>query len=385
MATKKILMIIGQYYPIAGGAERECQKLSRRLAQEGMKVSVLTQYCKGIPDDEVIDGIHVYRKMRGWHLFEYTYMLSVFWFLLRHIGKYDVIQCFGLYLFIPPVALIRCLFGKRAIARIEGPGDSGDFKRIKKLRCGNLILSSAKVFDRIVAISDEICREIKAHGIPDQSVIRIPNSVDVAHFQPGRNGRGRGGGNICFIGRLAAEKGVDYLIKAMGKVKKEVGGIKLFLVGDGPLRRELEDLSRHLNLMDNTVFVGHADAVLTYYQGADIFVLPSLSEGLPLSLLEALSCGLPVVATAVGGSREILDPKHEEAPIPRSAYRIGECGLLVNPEDIEGLADAVLRLINDRVLSDSLSKKARSCAQQRYGVDKVIGDYRKLYSELEQA
>ncbi len=380
----KVLMVIGQYYPIAGGAEKECQKLSRRLVQEGMKVSVLTQPCEGMTDYEVIDGIPVYRKMSGWHLFEYTYMLSVLWFLLRHIRQYDVIQCFGLYLFIPPVALIRCLFNKRAIARIEGPGDSGDFKRIRKLRCGNLILSSTKMLDRIISISGEISREIKENGIPDQSVVSIPNSVDVVHFQPGENGRTREMRSILFIGRLADEKGVHCLIRAVEKLKRKVGGIKLFIVGEGPLRRELEELSRHLNVMDDTAFVGHTDSVLAYYQEADIFVLPSLSEGLPLTLLEALSCGLPVVATSVGGSREILDPRNGEEPIPRSDYRIGDHGLLVNPEDVDGLANAVMRLLHDRALSDTLREKARSYVEQRYGVDRVIGKYRVLYAELGQ-
>jgi glycosyltransferase involved in cell wall biosynthesis len=375
-------MIVGQYYPIAGGAEKECQKLSRRLVQEGISVFVLTQCCEGMPDYEVVDGIPVYRKMRGWHLFEYTYMLSVLWFLLRYIRQYDVIQCFGLYLFIPPVALIKCLFKKRAIARVEGPGDSGDFQRIRKLKCGNLILNSAKVLDRIISISREISQEIRENGVPNQSVVSIPNSVDVAHFQPGENGRDRKVSNICFVGRLADEKGVDYLIRAVETIKKKGGRIKLFIVGDGPLRRELEDLSRHLNVVDDTVFVGHTDSVLTYYQEADMFVLPSLSEGLSLSLLEALACGLPVVATAVGGSREILDPQNEEKPLPRSEYQIGEYGLLVKSEDVDGLANAVLKLLNDRVLSETLRKKVRSYAQQSYGVDRVIDEYHALYRGL---
>jgi glycosyltransferase involved in cell wall biosynthesis len=290
-----------------------------------------------------------------------------------------------LYLFIPPVALIRYLFNKRAVARIEGPGASGDFKRIRKLKCRKLILSSTKVLDRIISISGEICRELEENGIPEQSVVSIPNSVDVVHFQPGENGGTRTMRSLLFIGRLADEKGVHYLIRAVGKLKKKVDGIKLFIVGEGPLRRELEELSRHLNVMDDTAFVGHTDSVLSYYHAADVFVLPSLSEGLPLTLLEALSCGLPVVASAVGGSREILDPQNEEEPIPKSEYRIAEYGLLVNPEDGDGLAHAVLRLLHDRVLSDTLRKTARSYVQQRFGIDRVIDKYRELYSDLGQA
>ena len=378
----KLLMIIGQYYPIAGGAEKECQKLSQKLLREGFEVAVLTQPCEGVPDYEVIDGIPVYRQMKGWHWFEFTYMLSVFRFLLQYRENYDIIQCFGLYLFIPPVSLIKCLFRKRAIARIEGPGSSGDFHRIKKLTCGNLILRSAKVLDRIISISGDIHREINDNGIPDYSVVNIPNSVDAHYFQPGKNGRTRAIRSICFIGRLAEEKGVGYLIKAMEGVKKEWKGVKLCIVGEGPLKSDLEDLSRHLNLMDTTAFVGHTDAVLSYYQDADLFVLPSLSEGLPLSLLEALSCGLPVIATAVGGNREILDPQYEREIIPRSGYHVGEYGLLVNPEDVKGLTNAMLRLLRDETLTKNLSKRARGWVQKGYGLDRVIDQYRSLYKRL---
>jgi glycosyltransferase involved in cell wall biosynthesis len=378
----KILMIIAQYHPVAGGAEKECQKISRRLREEGLRVSVLTQSCEGLPDYEEIDGTPVYRKMKGWHLYEYTYMLSVLWFLVRHIREYDIIQCFGLYLFIPPVALIKYLFNKRAVARIEGPGSSGDFHRIAKLKFGNLILKSTRMFDHIISISADICREIKDNDIPDKSVVSIPNSVDVHHFQPGENGRKGKVRSICFIGRLADEKGLPHLIRALEGVKKEWEGIKLFIVGDGPLRSDLEALARQLSLMEEIVFTGNTDSVLSYYQAADVFVLPSLSEGLPLSLLEALSCGLPVIATAVGGNREIIDPDYAGEPIPVSQYRIGEYGLLVNPEDVEGLVSAVLRLLKDEVLSNQMRKKTRSYVQQSYGLDRVIGEYRALYSGL---
>jgi glycosyltransferase involved in cell wall biosynthesis len=378
----KILMIIGQYHPVTGGAEKECQKLSGRLVKEGMAVAVLTQSSPGLPDYEIIDGIPVYRKMKGWHLYEYTYMLSVLWFLVKHSRHYDIIQCFGLYLFIPPVALIKQLLKKRAVARIEGPATSGDFHRIKTLRCGRRILKSAQRFDRIISISRDISREIEDNGFSDHSVVSIPNSVDVEHFRPGSDDAVGRMGQICFVGRLAEEKGVRYLLEAMKGVREEWSGIKLVIVGDGPLRGGLEELSRQLGLMDDTVFVGQTDSVLSYYREADLFVLPSLSEGLPLSLLEALSCGLPAIATAVGGSREIVDPHDEAGTIPRSQYHIGEYGLLVNPEDVQGLVSGVLRLLNDRVLSNQLRKRARSCVQQRYAVEQVIGKYRSLYAGL---
>ena len=382
MSTMKILMIIGQYHPVTGGAEKECQKLSGRLLKEGMSVAVLTQSSPGLPDYEIIDEIPVYRKIKGWHLYEYTYMLSVLWFLIKHSRRYDIIQCFGLYLFIPPVALIKQLLKKRAVARIEGPGASGDFHRIKQLKCGKLILRSAQRLDRIISISRDISREIEDNGFSGQLVVSIPNSVDVDHFRAGSDDAGGRRGQICCVGRLAEEKGVRYLIKAMKGVKEEWEGIKLFIVGDGPLRRSLEEFSQQLGLMNDVVFVGHADSVLSYYQEADLFVLPSLAEGLPLSLLEALSCGLPVIATAAGGSKEIVDPNDEARSIPVSQYHIGRYGVLVNPKDVQGLTRALLRSLKDRELLQDRGRAAQEYVKNTYSLDKVVDDYQALYTAL---
>ena len=376
-----LLMIIGLFHPFVGGAEKECQKLSKRLMEKGISVTVLTQCCDGLPEHEVIDGISVYRKIKGWHLFEISYMVSVLHFLIKHRKKYDIIQCFGLYLFILPAVLIKYLYRKKVIARIEGPGSFGDFHRIKQLKSGRLILISARGLDKIIAVSRDIYQEIMRNGFPEQSIVNIPNSVDVDLFQPRKDYGKRRLGKITFVGRLGEEKGLEYLIQAMKVVKTEWKGVKLFIVGDGQLRASLEELRQKLGLMDDIIFAGHTDTVLPYYQEAGIFVLPSFSEGLPLSLLEAMSCGLPVVATIVGGNAEIVDPKLKTKEVV-SDYHIGENGVLVNPKDVKGLAEAILRLLNDVDLSKQLGEKAREAVEENYSQKKIINEYIDLYYSL---
>lgn len=382
ISTMKVLMIIGQYHPVTGGAEKECQKLSGRLLKEGISVSVLTQSCEGLPDYEVIDEIPVYRKMKGWHWFEITYMLSVLRFLLQYRKRYDIIQCFGLYLFIAPALIMKYLFGKKVIARLECAGHYGDFWRINQLRWRNLVMGSAKRLDNIIYISKDIQEELLANNFPAKKLVHITNSVNVDRFKPPDNHKDKRSKAICFVGRLEEQKGLDYLIRAMAIVKEKEHTAKLFVVGDGQMKSYLEALCEQLQLQNRVFLVGVTKDVLTYYQAAHVFVLPSISEGLPLSLLEALSCGLPVIATAIGGNREILDPHYAGEPIPVSQYHIGEYGVLVNPEDVEGLVSAVLRLLNDGGLSKHLRKRARICAQQSYALDKVIGKYLALYSGL---
>lgn len=377
-----LLMIIGQFSPIVGGAEKECQKLSERLLQRGMGVTVLTQFFDGLPDYEVIDEIPVYRKMKGWHWFEITYMLSVLRFLLQYRKRYDIIQCFGLYLFIPPALIMKYLFGKKVIARLECAGHYGDFWRINQLRWRKLVMGSAKRLDKIIYISKEIQKELLANNFPVKKLVHITNSVNVDRFKPPDNHKDKRSKAICFVGRLEEQKGLGYLIRAMDTVRKKEHVAKLFVVGDGQMKSYLEALCEQLQLQTRVFLVGATDDVLTYYQAAHVFVLPSISEGLPLSLLEALSCGLPVIATAIDGNREILDPHYAGEPIPVSQYHIAEYGVLVNPEDVEGLARALLRLLHDESLTNQLSERARSCAQQNYALDKVIGEYLALYSGL---
>ena len=224
--------------------------------------------------------------------------------------------------------------------------------------------------------------ELIAHNYPRENLVHITNSVDIDHFKPADPCTARESKSICFVGRLEEQKGLEFLLKALDIVRKKEATCKLFLVGDGELRPYLEALSTELKLENHVRFVGTTDDVLSYYRAAHVFVLPSLSEGLPLSLLEALSCGLPVIATAIGGNREILDPHCAGEKIPVSQYRIVERGVLVNPEDVEGLARGILRLLQDGSIAKQLSERARACALGTYAMDKVIGEYRALYSGL---
>lgn len=375
-------MVVGQYHPIAGGTEMECRKLASGLAGRGIGVTVLTQYYAGLPEYEVVDGIPVYRKMKGWHFHEYTYMLSVLWFLLRKISDFDIIHCFGLYLYIPPVVLVKYVFGKRVIGRVEGSGAYGDFHRIKQLTSGRLVLASSRRLDRIIAIARHIGAEIEAEGFPGQRIVSIPNSVDQRLYKTEMSRDRLERRRICFVGRLAEEKGLVCLVKAMKKVSDEIRGVTLDIVGAGPMRDELSNLSSNLGLQEVICFKGNG-AALPHYRASDLFILPSFSEGLSLSLLEAMACGLPVIATNVEGNREVLHPSGPASVIPASGYQVGEYGIMVNPGDVEGLAKAMVRLLTDDELAHQLKSRIRSHVEEHYALDKIINDYQSLYRSLQ--
>ena len=348
--------------------------------EKGISVSVLTQHYDGLPEYEEIEGIPVYRKIKGWHLFEITYMLSVLYFLLKHRKKYDIIQCFGLYLFVPPVLLMKYLFGRRVVSRLECSGRFGDFWRIKQLKWKKLVMASSRQLDKIIFISSDVRRELIENQFPIERIVHISNSVDIDQFKPPERRENRNSKNICFVGRLEEQKGLEYLIKAMDIIKSKGNCVKLFIVGEGQLKANLEELCKKLTLENLVVFVGITHDVLPYYQDASIFVLPSISEGMPLSLLEAMSCGLPVIATLVGGNAEVLDSSAGNKIV--SHYHIGEYGILVNPRDVTSLAEALLRLLNDEELSKQLGKKARNLIEEKFSQENIINEYIDLYYSL---
>jgi glycosyltransferase involved in cell wall biosynthesis len=173
---------------------------------------------------------------------------------------------------------------------------------------------------------------------------------------------------ILFVGRLAHQKGVDVLLEAFRSVREAEPGCRLVLVGDGPMRAQLEEYTRAAGLQDDVHFAGVVEDPAIFTRAADLFAIPSRYEGLPNSLLEAMSCGLPSVATRVSGSEDII--------------RHGENGLLVEPEDAEGLAAAITALASDPVQAADMGVRARETVLQDFSIDSVARRCIELYHEV---
>ena len=158
---------------------------------------------------------------------------------------------------------------------------------------------------------------------------------------------------LLSVGRLSQEKGHLDLVRALPKIRELAGSVPLHLVlvGEGPERVKIDELCHSLDLADAVTLAGQQDDVNPYYAIADVFVLPSHNEGSPNVLLEAMSAGVPVVATAVGGVPEILSS--------------GRDALLVKKHDIDGLASAIVRLLGDQILRDHLVPMARDIVSRK--------------------
>ncbi len=216
--------------------------------------------------------------------------------------------------------------------------------------------------DAVVTVSRAIGDAADAIARPKRPITVVPNGADAEVFMPrgaGEARRRRGipvdGPVISYVGKLVPRKGVDTLIEAMGLLARREGGAPhLVMAGIGPMRDGLEHRARELGIDGRITWLGKVphDDVGWVMSTGDVFVLPSLSEGLPTVVCEAMACGLAVVATAVDGTPEIVDDP--------------ATGLLVQPHDADGLAGALARVLDDPVLRSQMGAEALRRSEADY-------------------
>jgi glycosyltransferase involved in cell wall biosynthesis len=173
---------------------------------------------------------------------------------------------------------------------------------------------------------------------------------------------------VLFCGRLSAEKNPDGLIQAWRSLHAENPDAELAIVGEGPLKDRISELARVPELGGSVSVVGSQEDVLPWYRAADLFVLPSHHEGLSNSLIEAMSCELPIVSTRVSGSSEII-----------SRVDVGE---LVDVDDMDALAKAIGRMLRDPVRRQRCGKNARALVQEEFSIEAVAAATVALYQRL---
>ncbi|MCK5255586.1 MAG: glycosyltransferase [Deltaproteobacteria bacterium] len=173
---------------------------------------------------------------------------------------------------------------------------------------------------------------------------------------------------LMTVGRLHEQKGHYYLVQAVSRVQKEFPKVKLLVTGEGEEENNLKKLVKSLDLMNEVIFAGLSSDMERILPMAELFILPSLWEGLPNALLEAMAAGKPVVATKVGGIPEIV--VH------------GETGMLIPPGDTDALTAAILDLLQNRLKAKDMGEAGRIRAGKRFSIYKMIEKTENLYQEL---
>ena len=237
---------------------------------------------------------------------------------------------------------------------------------------------SLPVADRVVAVCGPFARQLQDRGVLPERIIVRHNSIgpesparasEVCEVRD-RLGVGNGDPLILTVGRLSSEKGHVDLISAFAWLRQLFPNIhaKLAIAGEGPERSAMESAAKICGLEKDVHLVGHKLDVRPYYAAADVFVLPSRSEGSPYVLLEAMRAGVPIAASAVGGVPEIL--KHEET------------ALLVKPQDSKSLAVAIGRILNDGELAKRIAENAFKRVSINYSLEAYVRSRSEVYRSL---
>jgi len=378
----KLLLINNEFPPIGGGGSTVTKYAIKYLVSAGHEVTLITSSYKGLPRREKIDGADVIRvpAVRRYKDFAAMWELVIFglsalvyalFFSFRH--RIDFVQA---YFAVPAGWVAWMLSYLRGIpygvyfGGSDIPGSNPSRYR--------------KIYPFITPLLKIIWRRAKFRSVCSKELVRlgnavdaasdflcIPNGVETGRFQP-IDRQPNPKVKVLFIGRLIPRKGFQRVVKALPKTKSLAKvPFEIEVVGTGAHRPELDTLAESLGVSELIRYVGLVpyDQLEKSYQYADIFVLTSLSEGMPSVILEAMGCGLPVIASDVGGNNEIV---HD-----------GENGYLIKGDDVDLLAQRMAQLINDTQLRSRMGKKSRQLAM-RYDWNNIMEEYNRLYEKHSQ-
>lgn len=357
----RILMVNYEFPPVGGGGATANYYLAREMVRAGHEVTVVTSYFKGLPLEETVAGIRVLRvklrrKRRDFTKFHEMLQYVVFAVpKLRRLCRREHFDVVHTFFAVPsgPAGYVACRTARAPhVIRLGG----GDLPGHDPGRFGALHTALKPVVRWLLRRAD--ARVVNSQGLREKAESIYPglafdvvqNGIDLEEFVPAAEAHG-GPPVVLFVSRLIERKGLQYLLPALARLRDEGVSFRLLVAGDGPLRGELEQQTRDLGLAEQVEFLGlieRANLPAVYARG-DLFVLPSVSEGMPNVVLEAIACGLPIVGTDVPGMAELVNE--------------GMNGHIVPPADIDALVGPLRRLLTDADLRAAQSKASREHAQ----------------------
>jgi len=241
-----------------------------------------------------------------------------------------------------------------------------------------LYIGLEKIFSRFTNVVIFVSQADRNNGLKyklasKEKIRLIENGIDFSSFekrcsQEKHEDERRRSPVIGTVARLHRQKNISLLLKAGARIKKSYPGLKVLVVGDGPLRRKLEKLNKRLGTNDMIDFLGERKDIPCLISQMNIFVLPSLWEGLPYVLLEAAAMKMPVIGTDVDGIREMIQNE--------------VTGILVSPKKPDPLAEALMRLLDNRKWGEELGLRFHKSVKEKYTISRMIHNIQDLYEEL---
>ncbi len=350
-----------------GGTERLVVELVRRAADATRQavccLDAAGAWGDGLRDEGVT--VHVLNRQPGFHVglaAEVARVASSTGAQILHCHQYSPFVYGAFARLLRP--RLRVLFTEH--------GRLSDTPPSRKRRLVNPVLAHAA--HRIFSVSHDLRRHMISEGLPAARIEVIPNGIDpaspsVAAREGLRRELGADPATVVLItvARLDPVKDLSTLLSAVSHAKRDSVDVMLVVVGDGPERAPLESAVAALGLTTNVVFLGHREDARRWLNAADLYVSSSVSEGISLTILEGMSAGLPVIATSVGGTPEIVD---------------ASCGILVTARDGAALGAAIAALARDPGRRERLGATARARVLESFTLDRMVDSYRRIYQEV---
>lgn len=343
-----------------GGAERQLYYMLRCLVQEGGRPYVLS-LTRGEWWEDPIQALGVPVQWVGASRSPLLRLAAIARWVAKH--RPTVVQSQHFYANLYAAVAAR-LAGAREVGALRSNG-------ISEVRTNGTLFGrlNLRLPRHLAANSLEAIRNAQAMGVHSARLHLLPNVVDSGEFCPATEH-----GERCFtilgVGRLGKEKRFDRFVQVVARARLEAHGtIRGMLVGTGPERDRLMQFARECGLdSEDLLFAGREDRMVRRYHQADLLLLTSDYEGTPNVVLEAMACGLPVIAADVGGVKDIVEH--------------GENGVLLHPEDVDGMVDWVLRLAADEHLRKTMGNHARSIILQKHSPMAMPGHLTRLYKAV---
>lgn len=378
----KIIQFAPYFIPYVGGQENYILNLSTHLISNNNHVSIFTANYPKCSAKEIIEGISVSRYpcfARPLRNPIVPRMLSPD----EDIREYDIIHTHNEHSF---AAIAAAYVSKKKsvplVVTCHGQLRFGNpiYDVIERLYARSM---GRSIFERaaaVVALSSSDKDYISSFGIDRDKIAVIPNAInsdklDQFHYSSDELQSFKEANKlsdrwiVLFVGQIIQRKGVSYLLKSIPiLLQKFKENVTFVFIGAGDCLAENLSLTRDLGIENNVLFTGPVSTsdLIAFYQIADLFVLPSLSEGLPTSILEAMYFSLPVISTDIPGTRD----------------HFYDFALLVPPKDEHALADAIYTLLVDEDLAKRLSKMGKTLVTSRYTWDRVTREHEILYSKI---
>jgi glycosyltransferase involved in cell wall biosynthesis len=380
------MLVTGAYYPEISSGGQQCRAVARVLRGRVRFLVLATAVDRTLPAESIVDDVRVLRvpidvTAAGSRA---AAAVRLAWMMTRTRRAFDLVHIHGISSKNVVVTKVARLLGKKIVLTLHtaGQDEPGAADRASAAD------ASFAAADLVMSVSPLLTERYRRAGLPESQLRQTANGIDIERFRPAAGEeqaalkRDLGlpaGPVVLFVGFFSREKRPDALFDAWRRIAVATGDQStLVLVGattasyreiDPELAPRIRAEAAAIGLADRVKFVEFTNEIEKYYRAADVFVLPSIREALPTSLLEAMATGLPSIACRLPGATDAI-------------IEDGRNGALVTPGNIDELREALAGVLTDRVRASALGEAARRTIEERYSVARVAGDWLAAYQHV---